>query len=102
MSGHSSSARPLASFSEYRLLITRLAFSPKGWVLRRCTVVELPLAFAEDTAASRGEDTSVVGVCLPIAVLILICLSRAWGHFSTRNYREFPRRVYGYIIVDAP
>src|SRR5438552_18494544 len=34
MSDHSSIGRPLASFNDYRLLITRRALSPKGWSLR--------------------------------------------------------------------
>jgi hypothetical protein len=40
MSGHSSSARPFASFNEYRLLMTRLAFNPNGRGFRRVVGVD--------------------------------------------------------------
>ena len=48
------------------------------------------------------EDAFAAGVVLPMAALILICLSRARGNTSTSNFCEFQRRFYDYIIVDVP
>ena len=46
-------------------------------------------------------DAFAAGVVLPMAALILICLSRAPGIPARGHFCEFQRRFYDYIIVDA-
>ena len=80
------------------MLITRLAFRPRGCVLRRVVGAALPpVPVVEGTFTSEEG-----GVCLPIAALILSAFLVPPGSYARAIIGSFEDGSTLYIIVDKP